>query len=298
MKNIAWIIGCMLLIGFSSCQEESLPTESLGELSYYPSFGPWKADTTSLTRTFHFDFNEDAKSEGEGVWAEFQFVDNEGTPVPTSVLEIMADGEVLNDNCFRVNSTESVKVLTFRFQPAAEGGKHQGNLRMVRHNNLQRIDNQILDPGQSTDIFKWTLYFEKDWNPVAKGLTIVAAIILALLLVWFLLIRPLVVKKLKVFNLTIIEPYFSSIYVNGARRVVFTAEPRKQGLLNRIFLGKIIYEINPAWEHEWMLEPSGNGAIIIAPHHYVDPIDSPLEPGTEYKLEDSENPRNIAKISV
>ena len=298
MKRIYLFIYSFIVLFFISCNEEKLPIEKLGEVKYYDSFWPCPADTTSLTKTFIFDFNADAKAKGDKAFAEFAFVDLEGNPVPTKELRIEKDGEVLDQNSFKVTSAQPEVTLKFTYLPDAKSGTHQGMLRLVSSGSIERICSSEIIAGQQLDLFKWEINFNKSWNPLALGLFWVILIILFSFIVWFLLIRPQVVKTLKIFNVNVIEPYFASIPVNGSRKVVFTSRHQKQGIRNRIFMGKILFEINPAWEREWNLEPFGNGVMITAPNHYIDPLDTPLEPGTEYTLQDQENMNNKAKISI
>lgn len=298
MKRIYLFIFSFIVLFFISCNEEKLPIEKLGEVKYYDSFWPCPADTTSLTKTFIFDFNADAKAKGVKAFAEFAFVDLEGNPVPTKELRIESDGKILDQNRFKVSAVQPEASLKFTYLPTAKSGTHQGMLRLVSSGGIERICSSEIIAGQQLDLFKWDIKFIKSWNPLALGLFWLILIILFIFIVWFLFIRPQVVKTLKIFNINVIEPYFASIPVNGSRKVVFTSRPQKQGIMNRIIMGKIIFEINSAWEHEWNLEPFGNGVMITAPNHCIDPLDTPLEPGTEYTLQDQENMNNKAKISI
>ena len=107
-----------------SCNTQDIPTQSLGEVSYYPSFLCWDADTVSLTKVFELDFNQDAKDEGVKTTAEFAFVDNDGKVVDPKELEIKVNGVVAKDNKFTVDATQENVELTFTFLPAAKSGKH------------------------------------------------------------------------------------------------------------------------------------------------------------------------------
>lgn len=135
-------------------------------------------------------------------------------------------------------------------------------------------------------------------NPLKLAVFIIGGLLLLFFLLWMLIMKPLLYRGISSFNLTISEPYFNSIPIHGALRVVCTSLPKKQSALDRFFRGKIIYEVNAAWTQEWTLEPLSNGVVLMAPHHYVDPLDSPLEPGTEYKLVDDLDSKNKAIISV
>lgn len=298
MRHSNLIIFSFLALLFISCHEENLPIEKLGEVNYYDSFWPCPADTTSLTKTFIFDFNADAKAKGDKAYAVFAFVDLEGNPIPTKELRIEKNGMTLDQNHFKVTAAQPEVSLKFTYLPAAKSGTHQGMLRLVSSGGIERICSSEITTGQQLDLFKWDIKFKKSWNPLALGLFWLVSLILFSFIIWSLFIRPQVVKTIKIFNINVIEPYFASIPINGSRKIVFTSRPQKQGIMNRIIMGKIIYETNPTWEQEWNLEPFGNGVMIIAPNHYIDPLDTPLEPGTEYTLQDQENMNIKAKISI
>ena len=220
----------------SSCSKNELPTQSLGEVSYYPKFLFWEADTTSLTKVLELNFNQDAKDEGAKTTAEFAFVDNNGDPVSTDELEIKVNGEVSKNNCFRVDATQSEVQLTFTFLPAAKSGKHQGNLRMVKHHLLDRVDNQIVEGSQPIDIFKWTIYFDKNWNPLKLALFWLISILVAAFLLWMILLRPIFHPKFGSIQKTFIIPGMAPLIVRfkGARMVVVAAShQKKQSAWNR-----------------------------------------------------------------
>ena len=73
MKQITYILFLVILL-LTSCKEKTI---SFGNVEYYPPFLWVDENITPVTKTFDFDFSEDAKAD-KSTFAEFQFVDNYG----------------------------------------------------------------------------------------------------------------------------------------------------------------------------------------------------------------------------
>ena len=281
---------------FSSCGDDK-SVVSLGDVEYYPQFLLCDSITTPLTKTFDLEFSQDAKLD-KNCYAEFQFVDNAGNPVSTKVMQVSIDGQPLKDNKFRVTSNDTEKQLTFTFSPDAKNGKHQGYLKLVSH-NLDRLDAQQLSVGQQVDALQWTIHYKKAMNPLAKVLMWLGILILAALVLWFLLIRWMVYDYIKVGSIRITEPYYSQRRIKGARQIVFTNKPSKQGFLNKLFTGKIIYEINPVWSTPVVFESASKGEVKMKNNnkYSIEPFDFKLKKQEEYTLTNEDTKEKI-KLTI
>ena len=260
MNKISNIILISLILFLTSCKDDSI---SFGTVEYYPAFLWVDANITPVTKTFDFDFSEDAKNDSHS-FAEFQFVDNDGKPINTKVMQVYDNGVQLSENKLRIGSNIDTKDLTFRFSSNASNGKHQGYLKLINH-NLDRLDSQSLMPGQKADAFQWTLYFDKGMNPLAKGLMWLGILILTLLFVWVLLLKPLFYPRFgsiqKTFNIPGMAPLI--IRFKGARMVVLAAShPKKQSVWNRFWTGKIIYQTHPAFVVPIVFKPSRGRRVL------------------------------------
>lgn len=270
MKGNFYIIVSIILINLSSCKKDESVT--FGTVEYYPSFLWVDSKTTPVTKTFEFDFSQDAKDYNS--YAEFQFVDNDGKPINTEIMQVFADGQQLKDNKLKIGSNVKSIDLTFKFRPNAENGKHQGYLKIIDH-KLDRIDSQELCAGQQVDVFQWTLGFDKKMNPLAKFLMWMIIIIFIALAVWFLFIRPILYPHFGKFTKSLLIEKDNKIIAQmnysfkGARKVVFSVRKEKQSFLNRIFTGEIKYLTNPVFVDKLTFSPRkkcaavyGNGYII------------------------------------
>lgn len=258
-----------MLLLFSSCDDNSI---SFGTVEYYPSF-LWKdSEMISVNKTFEFEFSQDAQNDPHS-YAELQFVDNEGNPISTNVMQVSCGNETYADNKFRIASNIKSKDLTFKFSPEASSGKYQGYLRLISH-NLDRIESQPLKPNEKADVFQWTLYFNKSMNPLAKVLMWILIVVLSLILLWFLIIRKMVFPTFRAIKKTLIIPNQAPIVIRfkGARMVVLDSVKHKQTWADRLIKGKVIYISNPNIKSQILLTPRNKGKYVLftnRKHQYI-----------------------------
>lgn len=295
MKRHKIILASLILICLVSCKKDE--SVSFGTAEYYPSFLWVDEKSTPVTKTFDFEFSEDAKKD-PSCFAEFQFVDKDGKPISTDVMQVTIDGEKIKNNRFRLSSDVKSKEISFMFSPNAEEGNHQGYLKLIGH-NLERLDEQPLTPNQQVNAFKWTLSYDKVKNPLAEVLIFIGLGILGLLFLWFALFRWMVYDYIKVGSMRVVEPYYSSRRIKGARQVILTNRRTKQGRLNKLFTGKIIYEINPVWTNPVVLEPTSKGEVKMkrSDKYTIDPFDFKLKKQEEYTLTNEDTKERI-KLTI
>lgn len=270
MKGYFFIIVSIILVSLSSCKKDESVT--FGTIEYYPSFLWVDSKTTPVTKTLEFDFSQDAIDYDS--YAEFQFVDNDGKPINTKIMQIFADGQQLKNNKLKIGSNVKSIDLTFIFSPNAENGKHQGYLKLIDH-KLDRIDSQVLYARKQVNVFQWTLDFDKRMNPLATILIWIVIIILIALTIWFLIIRPIIYPHFGKFTKSLLIEKDNKIIAQmnysfkGARKVVFTGRKERQSFLNRLFTGEIKYLTNPVFVDKLTFSPRkkcaavyGNGYVI------------------------------------
>lgn len=276
MKIFKFIILLFVMVVLSSCEDNSI---SFGTVEYYPSFLWVESNVTPVDKTFHFDFSQDAQNDSKS-FAQFQFVDNNGNPISTSVMQVYVDGSQLPGNRFSVYSKDKSKNLTFKFSPNANNGKYQGYLKLIGH-NLDRIESQQLSKGQKVDVFQWTLYYDKVMNPLAKILMWIGIVVGACISLWILLLRQIVYPRFRAINKMIVIPNQAPVPIRfkGARMVILDSVHHRQSLWNRIWTGMIIYKNVPSLTTPITLKPTGKGRKILfkAPstnyHCMPNPID-------------------------
>ena len=120
----------------------------------------------------------------------------------------------------------------------------------------------------------------------------------ALLVIWFLFIKRLAYPTFKVGRMQITDPYYSSLKIKGARKVILTNSPSKQSFLNKLFTGKIVYEANPIWTQPVVFESSKGKAKLQTNKFYsIDPYASTLIKQVEYSLTNNKTNKKI-KLTV
>lgn len=284
MKKGLFIYFSFILIFLTSCKKDE--SVSFGTVKYVPSFLWVDSKTAPVTKTFDFDFSEDAKNDSS--FAEFQFVDNDGKSISPKIMQVTIDGKQIANNKFRINSNVTSKELTFTFSPEAEKGKYQGYLRLISH-KLDRLDSQPLTNIQQVDAFQWTLNYDKSMNPLAKVLMWIGISLFALLLMWLLFVKPIIYPRIRVNRIDISSKngYFLNKKINGARKVVFASNFKPQSGLNKIFTGRILYIKDPVWQNSWELTPKDRKKALkikLYGKYIIKPPTSELLNFGEYEL--------------
>lgn len=296
MKNLLVILClCSLLCG---CKEEEQGI-SFGTVEYYPSF-LWVDDSlSSVVKTMECDFSIDAQRKNS--FADFQFVDNEGKAISTDIMQVRIDGEPASQNSFRVYSDVKTVNMEFVFSPDASDGKYQGYLKLIGH-DLDRIDSNELQPGDTLDLLQWTLHYDKSMNPLALVLLIVGIVVISFLVLWFAFIKWLLFPVIKVSRVNINGvnvQYIDTKRINRCRKVVFTSKRCKQGFFNKVFLGEIRYVVNEVWDSNWEIYPGRRRKtvkLMLHGNYSVTPMVSSLSSMQECTIIKKDNKQ--VKISI
>lgn len=269
-------------------QSENILTQEITRIK--PFLWIKGGDSDTLRWSLNANFNDEAIK--DQAYARFKMspknnIDScellfNGAPVVNGFISVAAD------------KSNVVELVVHR---GYEDGEVEIALDMTGVENLDRVN------GEQTDtleiVLKGEVSTSTSWLEWAVRIAIAA--IVAGLILWFAFIKK---QKYPTFNkgiLTINDPYFATVKLKGFRKVVFTSAAKHQGLLNRIFTGKIKYHVNSAWTGDAEITPSGknnkrfrsvNGQLISEP--------SPIwQQNGEYKIVDSNNQKdNIIKISL
>ena len=143
-------------------------------------------------------------------------------------------------------------------------------------------------------------HYEVTWNPLKTILMWLCIIVIIALLLWFLLIKHLLFPTIGVKSIQINDPYFSKVNVKGMRRVVFTNKTMKQGLLNRVFTGEILYKKHDIWISPLAFEAGTKKKtlrVMRTSDYMLDPLTSTLKAPNDYVVENI-NDRTKIKITI
>lgn len=130
--------------------------------------------------------------------------------------------------------------LEIRFDEKAKTGKRYFNLVPIEKSSIDLIN------GQPTDTYGGTSLrteYGIGWNPLKIFLFWLGIALLAVLVLWFLFIKPFVFPTIRVSRIDFTGPgtYCKTKRIRGARKVVFTNSKKSQNIFSRIFTGEIRY---------------------------------------------------------
>ncbi|MBR1474435.1 MAG: VWA domain-containing protein [Muribaculaceae bacterium] len=247
---------------------------SLGTAHYYPRLLFWPAKDID---TLRFELTPVFSPEAVLASAVAHF----DLSQPTKGSQIFVDGEATRHLVVDARNPRPVRVGIV-FDPSTADSRYELVLQAVDSKNLDCIQNTR--PAHRFT-YVMTAAFERDWNPLAHILMWLAIITVLLLLLWFAVLKRTFYPAIRVAQLRITEPYYSQRTIKGARRVVLTNRPCKQSWVNRVFTGRIIYEVNPAWATPVVLESRKHQVKLRpSPAYVLDPPAFALVKQVDYTL--------------
>ncbi len=258
-----------LLFAMSSCsQENTIEHVTLGTTTYHDRFLWSDADTVFLNKTLTVCFNKDAVS--RGATADLVFTDNFGKRISTKELQIVFEGKLLSDNVIRIaprGNAEQELNIKFRFLPSAKKGKHQGFI-LVRSQELKAVND--VEINGNTQVVQWTMYFEKQMNPLKKGLIIFAialfvSIVAARLILHRRTFGSTAKKSITATNESGVILYGpKTLRFNGCSEIIFSDLPKEQSALDIFFRGKTLTIVSPAFATPLRLTPYKKKEIKVS----------------------------------
>lgn len=163
--------------------------------------------------------------------------------------------------------------LQIVFAHAASSGKHYLTLHAAG------IDLETINDNPSEDYtLTLRLKYHVAWNPLQWILLLLFLSLVAALLLWFVLLKRWCYPTFPIRHIQISEPYYKIVRLKGARGAVFGSKPVRQSALNRLFTGRIVSEVHPAWVDPVVLTPvrakkgaraKTGGKYTIAPYAMV-----------------------------
>lgn len=249
--------------------------QNLGRVSHYDEFLFVPGRIVPIKKSFDFQFNDDAKAD-KTTFAEFAFVDNSGNAIMPKDMIVTVDGQQLKKNQFQITPSHNKVDIEISFPSGAKKGKHQGYLRMINH-NMHRLNNNECAGQKPADAFQWTVYNSKTMNPLAKILMWLSILTLSVMMLWFIVIKPIKYPRFSKFrkmvlikNNGVVAAQFTCNF-KGARRVIFATKKQPQSLLNRLFTGRIETIVNPFFEEPITFLPRKKKAVAKGKGYFFNP---------------------------
>ncbi len=303
MKKILYItLFLSSLILTTSCDKNNAPAgERWGYTEYYEGSFLKEYKPVRMTRTLRFELNPDAYAMlNNGGVVRFQVSSEKGRFVAPDNVRVYFDNELCEDYSFALHPVTAKSdnmcytgELGFEFDGVAAEGTHtlyliykEGNCKfngdtfegeLVQNSDL-KVNINALSEGM-------VIEKENISNPAHVILGWVLAIILGALLVWILILRNFFFERIK-FSITITGDCYKPIASKGCYRVILTRSYKKQNIFGRIFIGKILYEIDPRWVSDIEFYTGGKKGVRMRIANYNDFScdDSLLKINNEYTL--------------
>lgn len=245
-------------------------------------------DNDTLRWNLASEFNEQAKTDNSS--AMFRIKSDR----KLSEYELLYDGAAIPDNIIEIRPEEK-SILEVIIPAQDKDDKVSLDLIEIHSNNLDRIN------GERPEGFKINL--EGDYQAKTSLTEIIFWIIIGLialfLLSWFGFIRNMKYPKFKRGKITIQNPYFANMKVQGYRKVVMGPRKKEQGAFDKIWRGKILYHSNPEWSSEVEITPSGKNMRFRCPTGELISDPAPLwTAGCNYKVLSANNPSKKIEIII
>ena len=270
MKNKIFLILGIFILFLYSCKEKensgfSGSAVHFGESTFYHPFLGVNDDTILLTKNLEYKFNNFALQKKSFV--NINLVDEKQNNLTDENIQLFIDGKRAVNNTFKLDGSNqssgkiSVGILLL---PNYKEGYSTGFLSLNNH-SLDIINNTDLTKSNiEKRLFKWEVSHQILMNPLKKYLLWIMGIVTVALLIWFITLRNILHPKFKKGKIQILSPYFGGVNISKSTKlVIFTNTIKKQGTINRLFTGKIIYEVNPIYTNEIKLRPGRKNKIKI-----------------------------------
>jgi hypothetical protein len=211
-----------------------------------------------------FEFNDFAMSFPNTV-AEFAIYKRSegGRLTPATGVILYKNGEKCVNNILKICSSEAnvdniAKIAVgISFTDAAEKGNHVFFLK-EKESDL-RVDYGDLSNGFLAE--KRVVY-----NPLARNLFLILLLIIAVLIVWRILIRPMMYERFKIKMLYLIYPdTMKTLRIKGCTKVVCSRKKQSQSFINKFFTGTVAFVQNDFWEQDVEITPKDKKSVRVRP---------------------------------
>ena len=279
-KRIQLLLVFCLLAFLTSCEKKvkdgTAPTR-WGKENYYDKF-LWKEHMPdTLYRTIEFDFNQDAKNYMEKPLRLGLFKKTDSgkmLPVTENEMEVFVDGKKCPNNIIDVDPQTDQMKVGIVFKPIAENKVHHWYFRAVDDGGLERINDLVPDAFNNDNASLMDIEVEKNhvMNPLKEGVLITGFILLAALVVWLFVLKRIFFPVFRVGRVVLTDPapYNSMKHLRRFRKLVLTNKPQKQSAINKLFTGKIQYELYQIWTSDVVIEPRDRNSVRLrCPREYM-----------------------------
>lgn len=143
---------------------------------------------------------------------------------------------------------------------------------------------------------------EECWNPLKTILFWAVIAVTAVLLLWFLLLRPICYPRIRLSRIQMTDSngYFVGKKINGAKKVIVGPNKGHQSFINKLFTRRIVYIVSPMWQSVWEMYPKGRKKVVrvnLHGNYMIKPITFEFENLKTYQLVDKKS-NNVITIKI
>ena len=193
------------------------------------------------------------------------------------IIDVLRAGEEkpLRKGIIKITPKDEELNLQFRFNENIRKEKYGTGVyklyfKILNHGDLDQINYAEAKNGSiiETDVF-WQVQYEDVMPPLEKALIFICLFIVALLVLWFALLRWMIFPTFAFDNLQV--TYFDGenrkgredCSLHGTRKIICSASPQSQSRLNKLFCGRIEYLTNTFWTTPVVMTPCGSDGIAV-----------------------------------
>lgn len=244
MSKIKYFLYLIVALLLASCESTKDNSMLWGETRYYSDFITKKYEPVRMSRTIHFDFNEDARLYGKDVTLALVRRDENGKHLAVDDVILYMNGEACSGNQFSVSPKEREQDIEFsiEFTKESKEAMHKWFLKVVDNGGFDRINNISIQEQELPLLLEWKARKNDVMNPHLQILLAIIAVLLTIMILWMVLIKPQLYSG---FGMPLLyiesDGMMLSKRIKGAKRVVCTNRNKKQGIINQFFEGKTLY---------------------------------------------------------
>lgn len=129
-------------------------------------------------------------------------------------------------------------VIRLQFDHSAKTGKRYFTVTPTSVRDIDMINGSPADEYQGSIL---RTRYSVSWNPLKTILFWIAIAIIALLVLWFVILKRIFFPTIKMSRVEIVGPdsYYLSKKIKGARRIILTSRRKNQSILSRLFTGEV-----------------------------------------------------------
>lgn len=309
MKKISLLSFAILALLITSCSKGNQREfgKYWGKQVAYNDFLWSKYNPDPIKQTLHFDMKGIEQPLQFGLYGTCNDAQTEvemEIPITKTNVEFYVNGKRSENHTFIVKPQDKTVELGIVFKPGSEKKDYYWILKVENEGDADIINiggrDNLTSEGIS-DLFTWKAEYATKMNPLAKGFMWFCIVAAILLVIWLVILKHIFFPTFRVnrLQLTGPEPYFSQLKIKGYRKCVLHANPKKQNWLNKIFLGKIKYEVNPIWTAPIEFDPRDKKSIRIRPDKHAYAADTRIVKANEdcTLVHNATNAKTIIKIS-